>query len=259
MYQEAGAHSVGLGFLLVATGKYSHVSSHCLCDLDRHVTKTSKADNANVFLALSDTFLFQNVTVERRKDGDTSAEKRSSILHADTLRNLEDKALIHNNFIRVSTIGMVSNSLFEVVSLSFRKRVSIGLNTLGAVVLVAFGTEVTGTAARNETADCSAVANLEVLDIGSNCSDNSGDFVTRSNRIFIQSPVSVASMEIRMAHAAEFVIDGNVVRARGRASKLVLPEYDVLVEGAKRDSSSSFLDGRHDAGVIVFLCIFVLL
>ena len=59
-----------------------------------------------------------------------------------------------------------------------------------------------------------------------------------------------------MAHAAELVVDGNIVGARGRAPKLVLLELSAFVEGAKSDSSGSFLDGRH--GVIVCFCIVVL-
>jgi hypothetical protein len=63
--------------------------------------------------------VLENVTIQRRKGGDASAEKRPGMLELDVVRDLEDEVGVNHDVGRVSTVCVVTNGFLKVVSLSF--------------------------------------------------------------------------------------------------------------------------------------------
>ena len=117
-------HVIDLGEGL---GKRNDVGTHLGSDLDGHVTETTATDN-------SDALARATLPVsQRRVNGDTSAQERSSLSERKAVRNAKDEVLVDHDDIGVTTIS--HTRLASVLEVSRVKRIVGPLTSLFAVLL----------------------------------------------------------------------------------------------------------------------------
>jgi hypothetical protein len=102
-------------------GHDSHFTSHCLGDLDCHVTETAKADHANGLLVAA---FLKDVAVQGRKGGDTGTEEGSRVLEAQSFRHVKHEILDHCDLAAVAAVGVMSGTF--VVAFAFRVERAVG-------------------------------------------------------------------------------------------------------------------------------------
>jgi len=166
-------------FLILAGGESSNIASPSLGILDSHVAKTADTKNSNAitFLAVS-----SNGSIK----GDTSAEKRGNSFFRKAFGDLEEEIgrVLNGSSITTPVFGTVGEVL---VSVSFAE-----LFNVGGAVFALF-------AASSLATKADQITDLVVLDIRSNVSNSTNDFVARSKRVTAATPISSNSVSITVA------------------------------------------------------------
>jgi hypothetical protein len=156
------------------------------------VSETTKTDDTDLFRST----LFENITVKRRKGGNSCTEEGSSILQRNAIGQMKDKVLVDNNIGRITTICMASSALLEVLSLVLGKGSGEGLHDMRTVLFKALFAEITTATTLDPASNANAVPGFEFRHVTTNLPYKSRDLVSRGNGKAFQAPLTIAGMKI---------------------------------------------------------------
>jgi hypothetical protein len=97
----------------------------------------------------------------------------------------------------------------------------------------------------DKDSNADAIADFEFHHVTANLLDNPGNLVPRGNGKEFNAPLTVATMEIGVAHSAELDVDGNVVWTRRGTAELMFLERGAFVKGGERQRARSFQNRGH--------------
>src|SRR6185437_2499792 len=146
---------------------------------------------------------------QRRIGGDPGAQQRRDRVEVAFVGDVQHELFVDHDVGGVTAVGVAVVFLRGTV-------VSAG-ETVLAVVLFAGLAGIAVPAAVHHAADTHAVADLEALHVLADRRDGSDDFVARHGWVSRVAPFVAYGVQVRMAHAAELDVDGDVVRAGGAA------------------------------------------
>src|SRR5690606_36583853 len=108
-------------------------------------------------------------------------------------------------------IAPLGDGLVDRAALGIGRAIGLG-HAGGAVLLLALAAGRTGPAAVDHTADSNPVVLLEAADIGAHRRDHAGDLMAGHDRVAGIAQIVLHHMQVRVADAAEFDLDGHIVR-----------------------------------------------
>jgi hypothetical protein len=119
-----------------------------------------------------------------------------------------------------------------------------------------FLTETTRSTAVDHASDTDSVSDLEVCHFTSDGTYDTSNFMSRCNRELVDTPVTVAGVDITVAHSAILYTNGNIRRAGLGATEFMLLELTFFVKSSEHEASFSVFDSRHRLDVIDFVLLF---
>jgi hypothetical protein len=181
------------------SGEEDHMGSERMSKLHPHVAQSAETDHANL-LARGDAPMAQG-----RVGGDSGAEERRGSGEIEVGREMQDKAFVHHDAIRVATRGDAS----EV-----RVREVVREGQLWAELLKASLALVTGPVGVDYTTDRHHIAGHELRNCGADFGDTADELMARDAGVdsgHDPAPLITDRMEIGVADTAEEDFDLYVV------------------------------------------------
>jgi len=156
-------------FLALATSEGSYLAAPSLKVLDTHMSETTDTEDGNIGAGLG-------ISGDGGIGSDTSAEKRRNSLFRKVIGDLEVEVTW------LLEMSGITSPVFIVVS------ELVGKGLILAQLFHVYLAVLALTAAGSLTSKTSLIADLEVLYVRTNSSDNTGDFVTRGHRVSALTP-----------------------------------------------------------------------
>jgi hypothetical protein len=182
-------------------GERVHFGTFRCGQFDRDVTEATDTCHADLFPG-------RNIdSHQRRVCRDTSTKKWGCLLQFDLIRDADREVVSHDDVGRVSALGDTRRRAFVRRAVSEYRLIPV------AMVLLSVTAALAGKAAIYHATDACSVSHFEFQNILTDGCDDPDDLMARNLWVLLRSPVTANLVNVRVADAAEFDVDQDVIVA----------------------------------------------